>query len=652
MQPQLLDAADQALARGDGVTAERLLRSLIDLCGDQVLLRAKLGRSLLLQEAFIEAEAVLLPLTQQPTVSFWTYQKLGDALWGQRKLRQAAEWYEQALAQGGSGNAATVANHLKLLDLIDPRLAIAWLNQWSHEQPDTTSAWVQGANEACQTSAGPSLKIWLECRGLATDIQPSADQSLAPGPLRISPDYRRHWQQTSRGCGVVGYLAEQQQGFNVVVDLPLACGLAVNLAAGLLLIGASAMPSGLQIEVEHLEEEGALLLIPAGGGATKAESWSLTLWLAPEAGAKPAEPSLWLRAIPLPAHGKPHEAAWLNGNDSGACPSPGGLGPFWEQELDAQLWSLVADPSHQALIDLHTATQQGHHGSSALAQIRLALLIQQRAAQLRGSMGLPIKRPGPPARFVLYWDRAHRLPAPLQNAITELLSVFPASVLLSDASLEPERLDFGNRPLVWQAFESAPHPALRSDLLRLGLHYQDHGWLDPDVHCSPWFAPLADDLVSQCCAQGISLVPLLKQPDTLWGSPASCLGAYPINGMLVLAPGFRERLLDQLELDLATPAGDRLIDGISGPGLLNRCLWSAAAGHYRLAGFLQTESEPLPLWRNTLGERFVMPGFDSIGLTSLAPEDKYRTPDQNWRNLASGDLAVFLAGLTERPTTP
>lgn len=61
MQPQLLDAADQALARGDGVTAERLLRSLIDLCGDQVLLRAKLGRSLLLQEAFIEAEAVLLP---------------------------------------------------------------------------------------------------------------------------------------------------------------------------------------------------------------------------------------------------------------------------------------------------------------------------------------------------------------------------------------------------------------------------------------------------------------------------------------------------------------------------------------------------------------------------------------------------------------
>lgn len=158
--------------------------------------------------------------------------------------------------------------------------------------------------------------------------------------------------------------------------------------------------------------------------------------------------------------------------------------------------------------------------------------------------------------------------------------------------------------------------------------------------------------MSQCCAQGISLVPLLKQPDTLWGSPASCLGAYPINGMLVLAPGFRERLLDQLELDLATPAGDRLIDGISGPGLLNRCLWSAAAGHYRLAGFLQTESEPLPLWRNTLGERFVMPGFDSIGLTSLAPEDKYRTPDQNWRNLASGDLAVFLAGLTERPTTP
>ncbi|MEB3184586.1 MAG: hypothetical protein VKM97_01740, partial [Cyanobacteriota bacterium] len=150
----------------------------------------------------------------------------------------------------------------------------------------------------------------------------------------------------------------------------------------------------------------------------------------------------------------------------------------------------------------------------------------------------------------------------------------------------------------------------------------------------------------------ISLIPMLKQPDTLWGSPASCLGAYPINGMLVLAPGFRQRLLDQLERDLAAPGAGRLIDGISGPGLLSRCLWASAAGRYRLAGFLETELEPLPLWQNDLGELFVLPGFDGMGLASLAPEDKYRTAQQNWRSMTSAQLDAFLAGLATHTAAP
>jgi hypothetical protein len=122
--------------------------------------------------------------------------------------------------------------------------------------------------------------------------------------------------------------------------------------------------------------------------------------------------------------------------------------------------------------------------------------------------------------------------------------------------------------------------------------------------------------------------------------------------MLVLAPGFRQRLLNRLELDLAGACDHRLIDGISGPGLLSRCLWATEVGRYRLDGFLMTELEPLPIWLNDLGERFVMPGFDTMGLASLAPQDKYNHPQQDWRNLSAATLDAFLAGLTHHTAAP
>ena len=650
MNPELLAASEQALAQGDGATAERLLRALIERYGDQCQLRARLGRSLLLQGAYSEAEAELLPLARSPSTSFWTLHKLGDALWGQRRLKQAAHWYGQAVARGGVASALTVANHLTLLDLIDPRLAVAWLDQRWHVDPDAGSAWVQGAQQASQASGAPSLQIWLESRGLAVAAQPSAGQPAAVQPLRISPDYRRHWQQTSRGLGVVGYLAEGQRALALVIELPAGCCLAIDHGPAVRLLAASATSAGLCLELRRQPGDGALLLnpIPVAAGAGQArDPWSLMLWLAPAEREVPNEPCLWLRAIPVPAQAETLEAAWLNRADAAF-----NVDPFWEQVLDAQLWQLVNDHSHQGLIDLHTAAQRRHESWSNAARIRLALLIQQRAAQLRGAAGVLPTRPGPAARFVMYWDRPDRVPVPLQDCITALFSEFPASRMLSDAALEPDRLDFGARPLVRRAFHEAPHPALRSDLLRLGFHYRDHGWLDPDVRCSPCFAALADQLLGQCCAQGISVVPLLKPPNALWGSPTSCLGAYPINGMLVLAPGFRQRLLDRLEVDLDGACGGRLIDGISGPGLLSRCLWSTEAGRYRLDGFLTIDPEPLPIWLNALGERFVMPGFDTMGLSSLAPEDKYNNPHQDWRNLTTQQLDAFLADLAHHATTP
>lgn len=453
-------------------------------------------------------------------------------------------------------------------------------------------------------------------------------QPAAMQPLRISPDYRRHWQQTSRGLGVVGYLAEGQRQLTLMIELPAGCCLAVDLGPNVRLLAASTTSPGLRLELRLHPGDGVLLLNPTpvktDADLTR-DPWNLMLGLAP------AE----------------HEAPCLNRADAAFSEDP-----FWEQALDAQLWRLVHDHSHQGLIDLHTSAQRRHESWSNAARIRLALLIQQRAMQLRSGTALPPRSTDLAARFVLYWDRPDRVPVPLQECITALFSEFPTSRLLSDAALEPERLDFGARPLVRRAFHNAPHPALRSDLLRLGFHYRDHGWLDPDVRFSPCFAALADQLLGQCCALGISVVPLLKPPDAQWGSPTSCLGAYPINGMLVLAPGFRQRLLDRLEVDLGGTCGGRLIDGISGPGLLSRCLWAAEAGRYRLDGFLITDPEPLPIWLNALGERFVMPGFDIMGLVSLAPEDKYNNLQQDWRNLSAATLDAFLAGLTHHTAAP
>jgi hypothetical protein len=469
-------------------------------------------------------------------------------------------------------------------------------------------------------------------------------------PLRISPDYRRHWQQTSRGLGVVGYLAEGQRQLTLMIELPAGCCLAVDLGPNVRLLAASTTSPGLRLELRLHPGDGVLLLNPTpvktDADQTR-DPWNLMLGLAPAEHEVPAEPCLWLRAIPLPAQAEALEAPWLNRADAAFSEDP-----FWEQALDAQLWRLVHDHSHQGLIDLHTSAQRRHESWSNAARIRLALLIQQRATQLRSGTALPPRSTDSAARFVLYWDFPETAPVPLQDCITALLCEFPASRLLSEAALEPERLDFGSRPLVRRAFHDAPHPALRSDLLRLGFHYRDHGWLDPDVRFSPCFAALADQLLGQCCAQGISVVPLLKPPDALWGSPVSCLGAYPINGMLVLAPGFRQRLLNRLELDLAGACDHRLIDGISGPGLLSRCLWATEVGRYRLDGFLMTELEPLPIWLNDLGERFVMPGFDTMGLASLAPQDKYNHPQQDWRNLSAATLDAFLAGLTHHTAAP
>jgi hypothetical protein len=305
-----------------------------------------------------------------------------------------------------------------------------------------------------------------------------------------------------------------------------------------------------------------------------------------------------------------------------------------ELAIDEQLRALRADPSLSPAAV--TRTLSARLGPSApIERVRLGLLLSEAVLRARGRQSTAQEAAPEPQRwrggFRMYWDKPETLRASLRTCRQRLEAAFPGTRLLQDGDLNAQPLDFQGQTLVERHFRQAPHPALRSDLLRLALPYDDHAYIDLDNRFDERFPALIRPLIEACLAQSVNLILLLKRSHHFWGSLASCWDAYPNNDLLVLTRPLRRRWLDRLEAELGPVPFRGDIHHATGPGFLGRVLFEDPGGDWRLSGALGTALGELPLWEDGQGERFLFLTKDALGLDGLDPVEKYLHPSQDWR---------------------
>jgi tetratricopeptide (TPR) repeat protein len=172
--------------------AEGALLRLMECHGPHPEILDLLGYALLMQGHFIRCEEVIRRAIALGTSNFWTPHKLGDALRGQQRFREAVEAYEKALAWG-SDSHLTVRNLLEVLYSMDRGQALSRLEtfatsaidqgsepgvrsplDWHHPLP-----WQQGAMAAVLNTAGSELAMFLIAHGcLDPSIQRLAWQEM------------------------------------------------------------------------------------------------------------------------------------------------------------------------------------------------------------------------------------------------------------------------------------------------------------------------------------------------------------------------------------------------------------------------------------------------------------------------------------------
>jgi len=305
-----------------------------------------------------------------------------------------------------------------------------------------------------------------------------------------------------------------------------------------------------------------------------------------------------------------------------------------ELAIDEQLRALRADPSLSPAA--LTRTLSARLGPSApIERVHLGLLLSESVLRARGRPPMAQQAAPEPQRwrggFRMYWDRPETLGTSLRTCQQRLEAAFPGTRLLQDGDLDTQPLDFQGQTLVEHHFRQAPHPALRSDLLRLALPYDDHAYIDLDNRFDGRFPTLIRPLIEACLAQSMNLILFVKRSHHFWGGLASCWDAYPNNDLLVLTRPLRRRWLARLEAELGPVPFRGDIHHATGPGFLGRVLFEDPGGDWRLSGALGTPLGELPLWEDGQGERFLFVTKDSLGLHDLAPAEKYLHPSQNWR---------------------
>lgn len=466
---------------------------------------------------------------------------------------------------------------------------------------------------------------------------PGPREGLPSAALELAPGFRRHWASDPRGLGVIGDLPPQRAALHLWVSVPGEVSDAgatllrftptpgCRLVGGCLLRGGQALPL-----VQLREAQGSILLAPP---AERGDHWHLVLvppppdadgetkqlagWLAVTAEESPGRETL-----PLPAEATRH--------------LPGDPFPVEaELAIDEQLRALRTDPSLSPAAV--TRTLSARLGPSApIERVRLGLLLSEAVLRARGRQSTAQEAAPEPQRwrggFRMYWDRPETLGASLRTCRQRLEAAFPGTRLLQDGDLNAQPLDFQGQTLVERHFRQAPHPALRSDLLRLALPYDDHAYIDLDNHFDERFPALIRPLIEACLTQSVNLVQFLKRSHHFWGSLASCWDAYPINDLLVLTRPLRRRWLVRLEAELGPVPFRGDIHHATGPGFLGRVLFEDPGCDWHQSGAMRTPLGELPLWEDGQDERFLFLTKDSLGLDGLDPDEKYLHPSQDWRN--------------------
>ncbi len=465
---------------------------------------------------------------------------------------------------------------------------------------------------------------------------PGPREGLPSAALGLAPGFRRHWASDPRGLGVIGDLPPQRAALHLWVSVPVevvdagAPLVRFTPSPGCRLVGGCLLRGGQVLPIfQRQEAQGSILLAPP---AELGDLWHLVLVPPPpDPGGETKQLAGWLaltaeespggERLPLPAEAVRH----LPGD-----PFPAEA----ELEIDQQLRALLTDPSLS--LAATTQTLSARLGPSApIERVRLGLLLSEAVLRARGRQSTAQEAAPEPQRwrggFRMYWDRPETLSESLRTCRLRLEAAFPGTRLLQDGDLDAQPLDFQDHPLVERHFRQAPHPALRSDLLRYALPYDDHAYIDLDNRFDERFPPLIRPLIEGCLAQSVNLVQFLKRPHHFWGSLASCWDAYPINDLLVLTRPLRCRWLGRLEAELGPVPFRGDIHHATGPGFLGRVLFEDPGCDWQLSGALSTPLAELPLWEDGQGERFLFLTKDVLGLHDLAPAEKYLLPSQDWR---------------------
>ena len=462
--------------------------------------------------------------------------------------------------------------------------------------------------------------------------------------LELAPRFRGHWASDPRGLGVIGDRPPQRAVLHLWVSAPDEAAeggaplLRFTPSPGCRLVGGCLLRGGQTLPLHQRRAQGSILLAPP---PERGDRWHLVLVPPlPEPGGESKQLAGWLAVT---AEGPPGEraAAATTGGELLPLPAeavrhlPGDTFPVeTELEIDQQLRALLTDPALSLAAATRTLTARLSR-SAPINRVRLGLLLSEAVLRASGRQGTQQEAAAAPQRwrggFRPYWDRPETLSESLRTCRQRLEAAFPGTRLLHDRDLAAQPLDFQDHPMVERHFWQAPHPALRSDLLRLALPYDDHAYIDLDNRFDERFPALIRPLIGACLEQSVNLVQFLKRSHHFWGSLASCWGAYPINDLLVLTRPLRRRWLARLEAELGPVPFRGDIHQATGPGFLERVLFEDSSCHWQVTGALSTPLAELPLWEDGQGERFLFLTKDGLGLHDLAPAEKYLRPDQDWR---------------------
>jgi hypothetical protein len=516
------------------------------------------------------------------------------------------------------------------------------------EAPEPTTASLRMLDRflECQQRRGEAAACFT--KALERGNEPRAVQGPEEPPstaLALAPGFRRHWVSDPRGIGVIGDRPPQRAALHLWVSVPVevvAAGaplLRLTPTPGCRLVGGCRMRGGQALPLVQLREaQGSILLAPP---AERGELWHLVLVPPPpNPDGETKQLAGWLTVAVEESPGGA-DASLFNGGERLPLPAeatrhlPGDPFPVQaELAIDEQLRALRADPSlSPAALTRTLSARLGP--STPIERVRLGLLLSEAVLRAMGRPSTAQEAAPEPQRwhggFRLYWDRPETLGASLRTCQQRLQAAFPGTRLLQDGDLDTQPLDFQGQTLVERHFRQAPHPALRSDLLRLALPYNDHAYIDLDNRFDERFPTLIRPLIEACLAQSVNLILFLKRSHHFWGSLASCWDAYPNNDLLVLTRPLRRRWLSRLEAELGPVPFRGDIHHATGPGFLGRVLFEDPGGDWHLSGALGTALGELPLWEDDQGERFLFLTKDALGLDGLDPAEKYLHHSQNWR---------------------